>query len=313
MMGQMRPVAGRANVIGNSNNIGKNDEFGNYVANKNVDLPFLKKLDNFISSNPAIGGWLKKFRDKVLYNFLAWRYGRHDDWVFMNYGYRPNKCEKTFSLEKKDAADRYCIEMYRLITKHIPLENKMLLEVGCGRGGGASFLARYFKPKKLIAIDLAKKAIAFCRKNHRGIPNLEFEIGDAEKLRFYDYSFDAVINIESVQGYGNVHKFLSEVERVLMVNGYFFCTTFMAPHELDSFAMAIKETGFNIVDITDLTPNVVGALDADNNRKKTLIDKRVDKKLLKVFYEFAGLKGSEHYNNFASGKMLYHAFLCQKI
>ncbi|MDI9313202.1 MAG: class I SAM-dependent methyltransferase [Hydrotalea sp.] len=280
-------------------------------------IPFLVKVDNFISDNNAFGRWvkrvwLKKFRDKLLYNFLAWRY-RDDDWVFMNYGYGPNRREKLFPLQKQDVADRYCIEMYRLIAKKVDLRNKFLLEIGCGRGGGASFLARYFKPKKITAIDIAKQAIRFCRNKYKNIGNLSFYTGDAEKLFFLDASFDAVINIESVQGYGDVEKFLAEVRRVLTKNGHFFCATFLPPPELQLLQESIKASGLKIIETTNLTPNVLAALDADNDRKKAMIDKKVDKKLLKDFYEFAGLKGSQHYRNFASGKMLYYSFLCQKI
>ena len=101
-----------------------------------------------------------------LYELLAARV-RRPEWAFMNYGYVPRPGTPPLTLEPADEPDRLCIQLYDHVLGDTPLRGAAVLEVGCGRGGGASFLARYLGPdgirSNLVAagpIDsMAKKAI----------------------------------------------------------------------------------------------------------------------------------------------------------
>jgi hypothetical protein len=60
--------------------------------------------------------------------------------VFMNYGFADDAAEMT--LDSVDEPNRYPIQLYHQLVKAHDLENKDILEIGCGRGGGLAFLTK---------------------------------------------------------------------------------------------------------------------------------------------------------------------------
>src|SRR6185436_1093058 len=84
--------------------------------------------------------WVKRLLWRSVYDFLARRY-RDQRWTFMNYGYRPPHDKASVALAPEDEPDRSCIELYGLVAGAVDLTGGELLEVGSGRGGGASFVA----------------------------------------------------------------------------------------------------------------------------------------------------------------------------
>ena len=61
--------------------------------------------------------------------------------VFMNYGYASDNGEfADLKLKSEDEPDRYSIQLYHHVTRNFDFKEKEVLEVGSGRGGGASFL-----------------------------------------------------------------------------------------------------------------------------------------------------------------------------
>ena len=99
----------------------------------------------------------------------------------MNYGYYHKSFD--LKLENSDEIERYPIQLYHHLCSKINLENLKVLEVGSGRGGGASFISRYHKPSKMYGIDLSPKAVDLCNENYN-IDNLNFLIGDSENIPF---------------------------------------------------------------------------------------------------------------------------------
>lgn len=45
------------------------------------------------------------------------------------------------------------------------MENKTLLETGCGRGGGLNYLANALKPQFVIGLDFSRAQINYCKRN----------------------------------------------------------------------------------------------------------------------------------------------------
>ena len=125
------------------------------------------------------------------YQFLAARY-RDPRWTFMNYGYRSPDVPAP-ALDPADEPDRSFIQLYDVVARGAPLAGRELLEVGCGRGGGAAYVARALGPRRVVAVDLSPRAIALCRRRFHQ-PNLSFDVGDAEALPFPDGAFDAILN-----------------------------------------------------------------------------------------------------------------------
>src|SRR3989338_8262927 len=95
---------------------------------------------------------LRKFLWRCWYQFLSSRHLQRD-WTFMNYGYESLGKPLNLTLAPEDEKDRYCIQLYHQIIENVALSHKEVLEVGSGRGGGSSYIQRYFKPARTIGID----------------------------------------------------------------------------------------------------------------------------------------------------------------
>jgi ubiquinone/menaquinone biosynthesis C-methylase UbiE len=240
------------------------------------------------------------------YQFLAMRY-REPRWTFMNYGYRSPELP-ALPLEPADEPDRSYIQLYDVVARGAPLAGRDLLEVGCGRGGGAAYVARALGPRRVVAVDRSPRAIELCRRRFRQ-PNLSFEVGDAEQLPFADGAFDAILNVESSHCYGRFDRFLREVRRVLRPGGHFLYADFRPEEEIPDWRAALQAAGFAIAVERDLRPGVVAALDADDAQKRVLIDSLVDRPLLGVFREFAALRGSVLNDALRRGDAGYRAFV----
>ncbi len=240
------------------------------------------------------------------YQFLAARY-RDPRWTFMNYGYRSADVPAP-PLDPADEPDRSSVQLYDVVARGAPLAGRDLLEIGCGRGGGAAYVARALGPRRVVAVDLSPRAIALCRRRFRQ-PNLSFQVGDAERLPFSDGAFDAVLNVESSHCYGRFDLFLREVRRVLRPGGHFLYADFRPEDEVAGWRAALAAAGFATAAERDLRPGVVAALDADDAGKRALIDGLVDRPLLGIFREFAAVRGSVLNDALRRGDIAYRAFV----
>ena len=230
----------------------------------------------------------------------------------MNYGYAPleNKTE-IIDLDQIDEDDRYCIQLYHHVVCSIDLQDLDVLEVGSGRGGGASYIKRYLKPQTMVGVDLSENAVKFCNQNYR-VDGLSFEVGNAECLPFADNSFHMAINVESSHCYRSMAAFLSEIERVLCAGGYFLFADFRSVQHMHLLQAALDNSGLTSIEVNDITPNIVKALELDNEHKTTAIEKLVPQPLLQPFLEFAGTQGSKIYEKFKNGETIYQSFVLQK-
>ncbi len=251
---------------------------------------------------------------------LLWRwwYGRlagkqpAGDWTFMNYGCAPPGGAQ-LALDPAEEPDRFCIQLYHQVAAAVDLAGREVLEVGSGRGGGASFIARHHRPAKITGADFSPQAVALCQKRHAAIANLAFTVGDAEQLPFPDASFDAVLNVESSHCYGHIEKFFAEAARVLRPGGWFLYTDFRPATEVPAWHAALAaQPGWERVAHEDITSAVADALLADDERKRKLIAEFIPPSFHHLFGEFAGLVGGQMYEGFRKREMLYHRFAFRK-
>jgi ubiquinone/menaquinone biosynthesis C-methylase UbiE len=259
----------------------------------------------------SISPYLKKLLWKQWYQFLASHY-QTKDWSFMNYGYTPiDDDSETLELNEADEPDRYAIQLYHHVISAVGLTNLDVLEIGSGRGGGASYVARYSKPKTLTGLDFSDSAIEFCKRAH-AVDGLSFIKGDAESLPFDAAIFDALINIESSHCYGSMETFFANAKRVLRQNGYLLYADFRNIKDVAVLHSQMEQSGMKILKREDITVNVLRSLDMDDQRKLLLIRALFENWLLKPFLEFAGVKGSKIHSGFQSGRMIYLHYVLQK-
>ena len=223
---------------------------------------------------------------------------------FMNYGYIDSEIPE---LDSSDEAYRLFIQLYHMNIRDVSLENKEVLEVGSGRGGGASWIAKTMKPSSLIGLDFSREAVSLCNKWYEQ-ENLDFREGNAQDLPFQKNSFDVVYNVESSHCYGDMSKFVSEVFRVLKNGGNFCWTDFRDEENMKKTENIFTNSGFSIVSKKEITQEVIQALDMINDTKKERISKLVPRTIRRSFETFAGVQGTPVYESFKSGKLRYYRY-----
>ena len=257
-----------------------------------------------------VSAGLNRFTWLRLYQYLARNYPT-EDWTFMNYGFQPKDESETPMLDEGDERNRYFIQLYHYVTTGVNIEGQQVLEVGSGRGGGASYIKRYLRPATMTGLDFSKNAINFCRERHK-IEGLSFTHGDAESLPFEDATFDIVINIESSHCYGSMEKFVADVYRVLRPGGYFLFADLRSRNASEELQAQLARPGLQVLKKADITNNVLRALDAVNDKKLALMQGMLTAWLRKPFREFAGVKGSQVYEGFKNRSMVYYHYVLEK-
>jgi ubiquinone/menaquinone biosynthesis C-methylase UbiE len=199
-----------------------------------------------------------KFAHKFLYPYVTRRFGA-DDVVCLNYGYEEDP-PMDLSLNTADERHRYCINLYHRTATQVDISGKQVLEVGCGHGGGASYLTRTLQPASYTALDLNPAGIAFCKQRHQ-VVGLDFVQGDAENLPFPDQCFDAVINVESSHCYPRFGRFLEEVARVLRPGGHFLYTDCRVSRTVPEWEEALANAPMRMISRRDIEPEIARGME----------------------------------------------------
>jgi SAM-dependent methyltransferase len=269
-----------------------------------------KVLGKVTAASPA----LKRNMWRGWYQFLASRYPL-DDWTFMNYGFEPAEGDPRPgpALDAADEPDRCPIQLYHRVAGGAPtLRGTDVLEVGSGRGGGSSFMARYLGPKSVLGVDYSDTAVELSLSRHAAVPGLSFKQGDAEALPCADGSFDAVVNVESSHCYGSVERFFGEAFRVLRPGGHFLWADMRGRNGIRETKGQLEAAGFTVVEEEEITPGVVRGLDRAGARKREMIGRNVPKFLLPHFSDFAGVPGTRVYESLKGGDVEYWRLACRR-
>ncbi|KUI46685.1 hypothetical protein AU198_03745 [Mycobacterium sp. GA-1199] len=252
---------------------------------------------------------LMKRATKLSYPYFTRKLERHDV-VFMNYGYETTP-PLAIPLSEADEVNRYPIQLYHTVAGQTDLTGKRVLEVGCGHGGGASYLTRTHQPASYTGLDRNRKGIEFCRRRHRMIPGLTFTEGDAEALPFPDGSFDAVINVESSHCYLHPERFFDEVARVLSPGGVFLYTDAWPRERHQDWNHYLEQASLRIENHIDISAEVQAGMLAQADKYRDVGNSGA----LQILF---GLKGdqdmarSQFYRELDGGDFAYRMWLLQK-
>lgn len=245
---------------------------------------------------------------KILYWYIS-NVDNKGEVTFLNYGYAD---DNRVELQKEDEKNRYPIQLYHHIAGSIRLKGLDVLEVGCGRGGGASYIARYLNPKSIKGLDLCRKAIDFCNNYYSSVKGLSFCYGNALNAPYANNTFDAVINVESSHRYTNMGRFLDEVHRILKPGGYFLFADLRDSELVKPLRKQLTGSRLKIMKEEIITPHVIKALDLDHKRRVELINRLAPKFLRWLGKEFAGTKETKLYQSFVARKKEYLHYILQK-
>jgi len=257
----------------------------------------------------TLGGGFQKRLWHWWYQVLALNW-RDRTWTFMNYGWVPQAHEAHFVLASEDEPDRCFIGLYHYLASQLQVEGLRVLEVGSGRGGGASYVCRYHAPCEVVGVDYSGVAVKLARRLHTGVSGLSFLKGDAEALPFEDESFDIVINVESSHCYGDMAAFLAEVARVLRPGGRFGWADIRGRGMVADTEAAFARCGLTTVEAADISANVVRSVEASHDRKEGLIGRMWLGKA--IAREFAGTRDSTIHRALQDGGACYLSKILQK-
>lgn len=214
--------------------------------------------------------------------------------TFLNYGYLAQDCDFDW-INDADLEQKCSVNLIRTLLGDSDLRGKKVLEIGSGRGGNCSYLARYTGAASVTGLDFCPAHIELCNRVH-ALPGLSFVGGDAMALPFADNEFDVVINIESSHCYPDLNTFGAEVQRVLKQDGRFFYADTMkgdntsALSEPDSIGVdffsnvlaqhqaMIEHARFKVEEHRDISDGVIRAFESQDGHLKHLLRSLVEEK-----------------------------------
>lgn len=252
---------------------------------------------------------VRRFIWQMWYPFLTRRL-REEDVLFLNYAFETDP-PVGLPLTPEDEPNRACIQLYHHVASQVDLQNKEVLEVSCGHGGGASWITRHLGPVSYTGLDLNPEGIAFCRNRHQ-VKGLTFVQGDAQKLPFGDGSLDAVINVEASHCYPDFAAFLHEVARVLKPGGHFLYADFRFSDQMAEWEAAIAAAPLEIIRQRDISSEVLRGMEGNAERSTALIVNRLPGFLHSLGRDFAGIPGARVHAALQRGDLCYRSYCFRK-
>lgn len=229
----------------------------------------------------------------------------------MNYGYAEEQQKSLPSLQPEDEPFRYPIQLYAHVVGGTELRHKDVIEVGCGRGGGGSFLIRYFSPRSFTGIDLSPQAIEWCRRR-MSLQNARWLQGSADALPVPNCCADVVVNVESSHCYPSVPQFLAEVRRVLRPGGRFLFCDMRTANRVSELDRHLSDSGLNLLRRVVVTPQVVRALDRVSQQREQQIKLHVPALLRRALRDLVAVKNTPVYTMLANGEMVYLSYALER-
>ena len=102
------------------------------------------------------------------------------------------------------------------------VSNKSVLDIGCGEGYGANYLARF--AKEVVGLDYDEAIINYARNKYPKT-NLRFCKIEVNGLNSMDNKFDIICSFQVIEHIRDTEAFLRNINHLLKDNGIFICST----------------------------------------------------------------------------------------
>ena len=169
-----------------------------------------------------------------------------------------------------------------LLRRYVPLEEKRILDIGCGVGAFVRRL-REFSPE-VCGTDIDRESVK--RGTEEGLPNLALALG--EYMPFKDGTFDVILLHEVLEHVANDVETLREARRLLATGGKIvvFCPNRLYPFETHGIFLG-KKYVFGNMPLVNYLPDPV--------RNRLVPHARTySARRLRNVYHKAGLKAEVH-------------------
>jgi ubiquinone/menaquinone biosynthesis C-methylase UbiE len=148
-----------------------------------------------------------------------------------------------------------------LISKE-DLENKVVLDIGCGYGAFVLYASEK-KVKKVYGIEITEKDLATAKKCVEK-ENVELKVGSGIEIPFPDNYFDTVVSFEVLEHIpkNTENKMFSEINRVLKKGGKLYLST-----PFDSFFSKLFDPAFYLIGHRHYSLKQIKEFTKNNNLK----------------------------------------------
>lgn len=118
---------------------------------------------------------------------------------------------------------------HEFLLKHVPLECKNVLEIGCGTGAFSRRLAQ--RAGQVTAIDLSAEMIRVAGSRSTSFPNIDFEIDDIVTRELPESHFDCIASIATLH-HVPTRAVLLKIKAALKPGGSLIVLDLFAPRGL---------------------------------------------------------------------------------
>jgi len=232
-----------------------------------------------------------------LYDSIA---RRSRDLAYLNFGY-VDGAEPAAGGDPADL-ETPCRRLYEVVLAALPASGRVL-EIGCGRGGGAAFLLESRPTSSYLGLDLSLEHARACRRRFAS-GSARFAVADAARLPVPSARFDAALSIEACHHFEDSDAFYGEVARALRPGGCFLLAGIWRSGDVPT--ERIERHGFRMVEGFDITANVVASLARTSALRERLVDSLgLPDRFRPFLMSWAGVRGSGSYEELAAGERLY--------
>ena len=138
----------------------------------------------------------------------------------------PKKLEgRKSSIEYSATEYNWAVKGYEPYKSMLPLENKVVLDAGCGLGGRTVYYSEK-GPKSIVGIDIDADRIKFAKEfaDYRNVKNISFLIANLTDIPFNSNHFDVIIMNDVLEHVriDYLEKTLIELKRILKPGGRLF-------------------------------------------------------------------------------------------
>lgn len=228
----------------------------------------------------------------------------------MNYGYAPVTPQLRRNYPTPDQGLQY--ELYYQTYKQLeqPLDSSQVLcEISSGRGGGLAFL-RTLTEAKIIGLERSHSARQYAIRRF----SLDCRPATAPDLPLDDSSIDVFVSVEAAHNYHN-DFFVAELARCLKQGGYLILSDMHLGSDQqvrNKLRELYEKHGLSINNWRDIRTHILGALHADNPRKKRFT-RYLFGPLLAEAKAYMGMVGTHKYHEMQNDQRAYFTLIAEKL
>lgn len=220
---------------------------------------------------------------------------------FLNLGYTENDGESLLdnSIFSNTKINRNSISLILKIFKTINLNNKRIIDIGCGRCGTLNLLSQLYPQGMYWGCDICNTG--FTKK----LSNVELFSCDVQSIiPLKNCYIDIAYSIEVIHTISNKETALKNIRKILKNNGLLILADALTENEWNDWVFCAISNGFKINQKIDISKNVITSCrEISSNRLKMLGQQ---------FCEIIGAPGSKFYDNLVNGVLKYKILYLEK-